>query len=248
MARNRKKKSKSLYEVINRNRLKSSYDKTAETWDQEQGGAEPGAEGAAAQAPQGTMRWPRRPRMVQLNAGRVEFSIPFEIGIAAALGVILVILAVFRLGQVCGRGGQEAVAEPPRVVKTVQRAAEPTAESQPQRSEPAERLPLIAKEVKRAGTKGANRIVIQTYRVRAHLEPVKEYFASYGIGTEIRKISGVHYLLTSEKFENPERKGTDGYLAKQRIIELGANYKAPVGLETFGAKPFHDAYGMRFDD
>jgi len=80
------------------------------------------------------------------------------------------------------------------------------------------------------------------------LEPVKQYFASFGIETEIRQVGSWYYLVTKDKYENPERPGTEGYVAKERIIKLGANYKAPPGYESFGTQPFHDAYGMRFDD
>ncbi len=90
--------------------------------------------------------------------------------------------------------------------------------------------------------------MIQTYAVRAHLEPVRQYFAENGIETEIRKIGDDYFLVTTDKFDTIERTGTDGYKAKKRIIELGAKYKAPQSYETFGKRPFHDAYGMKFDD
>jgi hypothetical protein len=80
------------------------------------------------------------------------------------------------------------------------------------------------------------------------LEPAKQYFADKGIETEIRKSGDAYLLVTKEKYDNPERPGTDGYAAKQKIIELGAQYKAPQGFDQFGTKPFHDAYGMKFDD
>ena len=95
---------------------------------------------------------------------------------------------------------------------------------------------------------GNNRIVIQTWQVRSQLEPVKRFFAENGIATEIREISGMYYLITKDRYANPEKRGTDGYYAKQRIIELGSQYKAPAGYGSFGAKPFYDAYGMRFND
>ena len=98
---------------------------------------------------------------------------------------------------------------------------------------------------------GKNRIVIQTLQLRSHLEPVKQYFASFGVETEIKKVDNWYYLVTENKYDNPEKPGTNGYFAKQRIIELGAGYKAPTGYESFrrGDKmPFHDAFGMNFDD
>jgi hypothetical protein len=58
----------------------------------------------------------------------------------------------------------------------------------------------------------------------------------------------MYYLVTKKKYENPQKQGTDGYLAKQRIIAVGAKYKAPPGRETFGVKSFETAYGRKFDD
>ena len=66
--------------------------------------------------------------------------------------------------------------------------------------------------------------------------------------TEIRKIGGRFYLLTKEKYENPNNPGTDGYAARMRIIELGAGYVSPPGHDSFGAEPFYDAYGMKSRD
>ena len=66
--------------------------------------------------------------------------------------------------------------------------------------------------------------------------------------TEIKKVGDWYYLVTKHRYEKPDRAGTDGYLAKQEIIKLGAKYKAPAGYESFGREPFHDAYGKKFDD
>jgi len=123
----------------------------------------------------------------------------------------------------------------------------------PQTPAPVERVApapaaVSAVKVEPVKQKGNNRIVIQTYQLRADLEPVKQFFAQFGIETEIIKINDWYYLVTKDKYENPEKPGTDGYLAKQKIIELGTKYKAPQGYETFGKKPFYDAYGMNFDN
>ena len=95
---------------------------------------------------------------------------------------------------------------------------------------------------------GSNRIVVQSSVKRKDLEPVKEFFKGFGIGTEIREIGSGFFLVSSEKYDNPAKPGTDGYYAKKKIIELGAKYKAPAGYGNFGTKPFHDAYGMKFND
>ena len=95
---------------------------------------------------------------------------------------------------------------------------------------------------------GKNRIVIKVYQVRSHLEPAKEYFDKLGVATEIIEKNNWYYLVTKNKYDNPGRAGTDGYLARQKIVEIGSGYKAPVGFESFGPKPFSDAFGMRFDE
>jgi hypothetical protein len=92
---------------------------------------------------------------------------------------------------------------------------------------------------------GDHVIVIMTYRLRKDLEPVKDYFASKGIATNIEKQGDYYYLLTTEKFKSPKRRGSDGFNALEKIKEIGADYKAPSGYETFGVEPFQDAYGMK---
>jgi hypothetical protein len=46
-------------------------------------------------------------------------------------------------------------------------------------------------------------------------------------------------------YENPEMSGTDGFKMKQRIINIGAKYKASKGYETFAPYFFKDAYGKK---
>jgi len=92
---------------------------------------------------------------------------------------------------------------------------------------------------------GDHVIVIMTYRLRKDLEPVKDYFNSNGIATNIKKQGDYYYLLTAERFKSPKQRGSDGFYALEKIKKIGADYKAPSGYETFGAEPFQDAYGMK---
>jgi hypothetical protein len=203
--------------------------------------------------PEKLVKWPKKPRIIQFNAGRIEFSIPNQLGVAVLLGLGLLLLVVFRLGQFAAVDASETseiAAEPP---KTMENVTEHVTFKEPQVPQPvrvSQTVPAaaVAEEVEQYESTGSNRIVIQTYQTRTQLEPVTQFFATNGIATQIREIGGMYYLVTSRKYHNPERKGTDGHYAKQQIIELGANYKAPPGYETFGRRPFHDAYGMRFDD
>lgn len=244
MVRNRKKKA--FYEVIGKTWPKQRYDKILHP--EKSGKDKPITAEPLASMPRVT-KWPRRPRIVQLNADRIEISMSYQLAIALLLGLILLVLVVFRLGQ--SLSSQKTIDSATKMPENMQKVAPEATAGALQTAAPAEKTaPLRAptEKVKPAGAGGNNRIVIQTYQLRAHLEPVKQYFAQLGIETEIKKINNWYYLVTRDKYENPEKPGTDGYLAKRKISRLGAKYKAPPGYETFGSKPFHDAYGMRFDE
>jgi len=96
---------------------------------------------------------------------------------------------------------------------------------------------------------GDNIIVIASHPLSSHLEPVKQYFAGFGIATEIIKRDNRFMLVTQERFENIEKAGSDGFAMRKKIIAIGANYKPPAssGFEPFGPKPFQDAYGMKIN-
>ena len=244
MVRNRKKKA--FYEVIGKTWPKSHYDKILH---QEEPSEDTPITPKSLISMSRLTKWPKRPRIVHFNVDRIELSIPYQLAIALLLGLILLVLVVFRLGQ--GLGAKRQAASAARMTEKTQIVApEAKAGALPAAAPVETAAPTLAsaEEAIPADIKGNNRIVIQTYQVRAHLEPVKQYFARFGIETEVRRIDNWYYLVTENRYDNPEKPGTDGYLAKQKIIQLGAEYKAPAGYETFGSSPFHDAYGMRFDE
>lgn len=244
MVRNRKRKA--LYEVMSKTRLKSSYGKMLERLQpQDKGEAHSAEPNAKAAVPKSTAPWWKRPKIIQLNAGRIELSMPYQLAIAILLGLIALLLIVFRFGQFYQRVADSAA----KIQKSSQLNPEERDTAKIMNASVSVEKRLQSPEkVEPAKSTGNNRIVIQTFQVRSQLEPVKNFFAQYGIETEIIKIRDMYYLVTSNKFENPARPGTDGYRARQVIIELGATYQAPPGYETFGPKPFYDAYGMKFDD
>ena len=94
---------------------------------------------------------------------------------------------------------------------------------------------------------GDHVIVIASYSRDSHLEPVKSYFARFGIETNIITRNGRYLLVTQQRYDNPERAGSDGYIAKQKIIECGAGYSPPKGsgYEPFAPQLFSDSYGMK---
>jgi hypothetical protein len=234
---------KALYEVMGKSRYKYGYSKASEPpYPEKSPQNEPPAEPLVPETP----RWLRGPKIFQFTAGRIEVSLPYQIAVAILMGVVLLFLVVFRLGQLSysqhdatskiSKSAQQPAAEPVVIAKPAEKKL-PSPSVIQQKSESAVSEP-----------KKNNRIVIKSYPLSSHLEPAKQYFADKGIETEIRKSGDAYLLVTKEKYDNPERPGTDGYAAKQKIIELGAQYKAPQGFDQFGTKPFHDAYGMKFDD
>ncbi len=97
----------------------------------------------------------------------------------------------------------------------------------------------------KATSTGDNVIVIVAYTKQNDLIPVQVYFKQNGIETEVIQRGSYFLLVTKNRFENPEKSGTDGYQMKQTIKRIGAKYKAPEGYERFGSAPFQDAYGMK---
>ena len=242
MMRNRKRKA--LYEVIGNRRPKSNYTEELEHLHPRGSDEEPTDQDQIIQSSGSAMQWPKRRRLVQLNANRLEISMPYQLVIALFLALILLGLVLFWLGQNFARQKADSA---PVTPKTVQRAVMQLPSSTAQT--PAEAgLSQDVVESGLAKSKATNRIVIQTWSSATQLQPVEKYFAENGVQTEIRRIGDMYYLVTSEKYENPQKPGTDGYVARQKIVELGAKYKAPPGYGSFGPRPFYDAYGMKFDD
>ncbi|MHC4156277.1 MAG: hypothetical protein ACYST6_15340 [Planctomycetota bacterium] len=241
MARNRGKKA--LYEVIG----KGSLPKLAAGEQEGQGPVEkpvadePLVESPAVEKPAVTT-WPKKPAIVQVNAGRIEFSLPYQIAIALLLGVVLVFLVVYRLGQMSyaaapaetgvgvGSGqdddtGKAAVVDRPGTVVPPSRA---------EMTQPAE-------------LGGKNAIVIVEYDKERDLRPVQEHFSRFGIETEIVPAPrGRYFLWTKERYDTVG-PGSRCDRDKQKIINVGALYKAERGYETFGTQPFDDAYPRKVD-
>lgn len=244
MARYRGRKA--LYEVMSRTRSKEAPAKKLERL--HPAGAEeskPKPAKSEAQLAEPPAKWWKGPKAFQINAGRIEISIPYQLAIAVLLGLILLVMVAYRLGQIDQKVANSAM----RMQRTDRgEPSRPTARGREAVSESAKATSPIAGEAEPAGPTGSNRIVIQTWPRRADLEPVKLHFGRAGIETEIRKIGNMYYLVTTEKYNNPARQGTDGFQAREKIVEIGATYKAPRGSESFAPKLFGDAYGMRFDD
>ncbi len=210
-----------------------------------------------------------KPKAVQFNAGRIEVSLPYQIGIAVGLFVVLMMLAVFRLGQIDQKARYARSDPATRASLETPTAGVP--DVKPTASKPSEPSTTAPEgEEANAGTtaaaRGDNLIVIARAELKKDLEPVKAHFAEHGIetgfvafeklrrhyadfGLDARTLpKGDGYLLvTMQTYHNPDKPGTDGYEAKEKIKEIGALYKgkAPQGAESFAPRYFSDAYGLK---
>lgn len=202
-------------------------------------------------------------KAVQVNAGRIEISVPYQIAIAAGLLLVLMLLIAFKLGQVDQRAQYVTARPAARPQVPVEAETPATAGASDASSGSGAPVPTPRPA---ASVQGDHWIVLAYHQRYADLEAAKMYFADNDIGTEIFRVedirkafiengldpgvlpSGEGYLLVTDRskyYENPERPGTDGYAIKEKIKELGAAYKAPPGLDSFAPHYFGDAYGMK---
>ncbi len=198
-------------------------------------------------------------RAVQFNAGRIEFSVSYQIAVAVGLVLILFMLVTFKLGQMDQRASYRQANRVAPSAPTESGAAASNSPVSPRGSTPPARTAPAA-------TQGDHWIVLAHYQRQADLEAAKLHFAERGVDTMIYAVAAVrqhfadHGLDTSllpsgegfmlvtdvkQLYDNPERAGTNGFKMKQRIKEIGAEYKPPPGLESFAPNRFSDAYGMK---
>jgi hypothetical protein len=195
------------------------------------------------------VRLPRL-RLPQISLASIR---PMLLGIGAVLAVAAVVLVVFWIGKaLIGLVPERSpVADEPVVRQPVGTSpVEPQPVTPPRQtsavsSPPAESGRAVVPPV--VTRTGDNVIVIQNITTSRENEllPVRDFFAKHGIATEIVR-SGNNYsrLVTRDRFENPNRSGSDGHEMRMRIRALGKQYPAQTGDTKFGNEPFQDAYGL----
>lgn len=251
MARYRGRKP--LYEVIRERRRAEEQARRSQSPPSDEAASpeqkEPSAASESLEESGGTRQgyvWPKRPRAVRFDGERLEVSVPYQVAVAVVLGVVAAVLLSFRLGQwqksIAQDGGEQT--GPSEVQAAPVEKSEPERATEPARKESA---PVVARrDVQMVEPRGDHRIVIQQYKIKADLVPAQEYFQRHGIETEIVRRGNTYFLVTNRLFENPERPGTDGERMKQRIAELGRDYKPPsADYESFAPHYFGDAYGEK---
>ncbi len=241
----RKKRKKALYEVMSKARDKPGFGRTLEKMRPKS--SDEGKSAVNAETSKATARWMRKPKIVQFNFGRIEFSMPYPLAFALVLGLIVLVLATFRLGYyLTDQRAISTAVETPQIKPTTPMEREAADIREP--PAPVEDSTLLD-EVKPTQPKstGNNVIVLVEFGARADLVPVRAHFAEYGIDTEIVMEKGRYFLQTKNRYDNPGTPGTNGYKALQKIIEVGAKYKgkAQPPFETFAPNFFSDAYGKK---
>ncbi|MCD4831317.1 MAG: hypothetical protein K8R02_05840 [Anaerohalosphaeraceae bacterium] len=226
-----------MYEVIGKANLKSAQGKVL---DKDSAGGEQEAPGKPVTKCRTTGNWPSKPGPVRFYKDRVEFCFSWQVAMIGILALLAMFLVFFRLGQ---WQSSSALVERTTIKQDITPLKPPLPERSVKRSLQPTTSPRLVEPM------GDNVIVISSYHIKSHLEPVKEYFRRYSIETEIIAAGNRYLLVTQSRFDNPEKVGTDGFDIKKRIIAIGANYKPPVGsgFESFGSRPFSDAYGMKID-
>lgn len=245
MARNRRKKA--LYEVMSKARIKPGSGRTLEQLHPKRSDEDvPDKDKKPiVEKPGAATKWWNKPRIVQFNAGRIEFSLQYQIAIAIVLGLILLVLIAYRLGQWSMPRQETAGPVEGTRNNTPINLTGQNNRNQMQRAEPVTQNPPAQRSAVPAQSTGNNVIVLKEYGARADLDLVQQYFEKNGIMTEVVLENGRYFLQTINTYDNPDTPGTNGYIAKMKIAEIGKNYKAEPGFETFGPRFFSDAYGKK---
>ncbi len=237
-----------LYELINKARFKSAQQKalssisvSAKTKD------EPQARSEESRATSEKLRagpvWSTKPKTIRLYPDRIELCFSWQVTVIGLLALVTIFMVFFRLGQIYSFKKAETKKASQNAV-SVEKVIPPTSIAETKTAPAAE-----SARPKMVEPMGDHVIVIASHEVSSHLEPVKQYYDGFGIATEIVKKGTRYLLVTQERFDNPEKAGSNGFEMKKKIISIGANYKPPAssGFEPFGTKPFQDAYGMKIN-
>jgi hypothetical protein len=256
----RKRGKMALYEVMSKARARSDAVKTVEPLQPKKKpekvklplAKEPVATEPVVTEPKVATKWRKKPRIIQYNLGRIEFSIPYQLAITVGLALLLLFLLAFRFGQYSGRAGVTQVNEPQVSNAAGSNRAGLTGLANPETIRPPtsdEGRTAANRETAPVAPVGNNVIVLAQYKARSHLVPVQEYFRINKIPTEIVSDGTWYFLQTVQRFvENPSNEGTEGYKMIQKIADIGKNYKAPPSYETFAPNYFSDAYGKKISN
>lgn len=225
----------------------------------ESGGARPTQPPEAPATPGPVQPW-LRPKPLQYNDGRIEISVRWPVGVGVGLLIVVVLHVVYQLGYLGGKAdyGATVAQESNQVVGSGGSTA-----GTGQATDSGEAVDGASGSQAVAST-GDHVVVLAHYPTRTQLVPVQEHFRQHGVGTAIvaferlrqyfsdrglstRPVpSGDGFMLITDRgYNNPATPGTDGHAVLERIKQIGAQYRAPEGYESFAPNRFSDAYGMK---
>ena len=194
-------------------------------------------------APWGAMR-----RSAVSNKRLLELSYP--VVVVLVLACILAVLVAFRMGQIYGEknrilayGDKNAGRNEEITTKTATPALQEIRDEKENIAKTSPPAPVAKTTV--AKPKGDHIIIIATYSQKRDLEPVQKYYEQNGVVTDIENRGGYYFLITKNRYASTKRTGSDGFYALEKIKQIGSGYRAPAGYETFGSRPFQDAYGRK---
>ena len=241
---------KALYEVMSKSRVsKPAVEPLRSQTEQKKPQEEIEA---TEEIPQPQSHWLKKPDFLQLNAGRIEFSLPYQVAIVVVLVLILLVLAAYNIGRLSASRATEQISPGPAPTRQdnfdgyqSEVSGQTNLGNAGNTQANMDTAQGNGSSASAASSVGNNYIIIKQYHARADLEPVQKHFAASGIATEIVRENGTYFLRTTNLYDNPNRQGSNGYRALQEIIKVGAEYKglAPAGLESFAPNYFSDAYG-----
>lgn len=248
-------KATSLWEVMNKDRLRQSQQRALERI------SDKNADSPAPEPVEKKPVWAVK-KETPTRKYRPKISLPanFPVSFPVLAIALLIFLAIIVAAVKLSTGPKPAETANDDIAGIVEADIEPTIDNSTEKATTAlppykkvkkekiwskAPLPKTEPETSVANQQGDHVIIITIYQIRRDLEPVAKFFANKGIETQIVKPDKrFYYLITKNRYQSPLRKGTDGFYALAKIKQAGAKYKAPKGYEPFGKVPFQDAYGI----
>ena len=192
-----------------------------------------------------------RPKALQINGGRIEVSLPYQIGIIIGMGLLLLLMMGFWIGRRVARideqsryesrpiatqaGVEEPVTPPVRqeTEPTVEQTSQPAAEPSVERQEPAPAPRRTDATPSNAPTRtGDNLIVLARHTDEKQLEPAQAYFNEHGVLTQIVSFAQVRAVFEQYGLDMKRVPKGDGYMLVTRNLYENPGREGTDGYEV----------------
>ena len=179
------------------------------------------------------------------SSRRIVLVIPYNVAGAIVLALVLALVIAFKTGQISGRKRAFSQVADSSLIDSSSPEQDVGRDSELSRTIDLSTSETDTEQERLMAPAGDHEIVVVQYAKPEDLKPVMEFFAYNGVQTKIEKRKDTYFLVTEDRYQNPDRPGSDGNRAFKRIKQIGLNYKAPQGFETFKPNLFEDAYGAK---